>query len=100
MKGKEAVHDLSWQVSQPWACMLWWLQVSVSGQGLVFVVRHQGWSPLQRAGLATYVAFISAQVRTCFLSHRVVMLSIAVCAPPQRHCVQLCISQDWSRILL
>jgi H+-transporting ATPase len=37
-------------------------QVSVSGQALVFVVRHQGWSLVQRAGLATYFAFFAAQL--------------------------------------
>ncbi len=40
---------------------LLYIQVSVSGQALVFVVRHQGWSIIQRAGTLTYVAFALAQ---------------------------------------
>lgn len=39
------------------------LQVSVSGQALVFVVRTSGWSITSRAGLLTYVAFFAAQAR-------------------------------------
>ncbi len=42
-------------------CLLF-TQVSVSGQALVFVVRHQGWSVIQRAGSLTYVAFLAAQL--------------------------------------
>ncbi len=38
------------------------LQVSISGQALVFVVRTSGWSIISRAGLYTYVAFFAAQV--------------------------------------
>jgi H+-transporting ATPase len=37
-------------------------QVSISGQALVFVVRHQGWSLIQRAGVMTYLAFLLAQI--------------------------------------
>lgn len=37
-------------------------QVSISGQALVFVVRTQKWSILAPAGVATYLAFIMAQV--------------------------------------
>ena len=40
------------------------LQVSISGQALVFVVRTERWSFLSRAGLLTYIAFFAAQVRT------------------------------------
>lgn len=48
--------------------MLSWclmLQVSISGQALVFVVRTSGWSIISRAGLLTYVAFFAAQVTSC-----------------------------------
>jgi len=38
-----------------------YLQVSVSGQALVFVVRTMGFSWLSRAGLWTYIAFLGAQ---------------------------------------
>lgn len=38
------------------------LQVSISGQALVFVVRTQGYSLFSRAGLLTYIAFSLAQV--------------------------------------
>lgn len=41
---------------------LLYVQVSVSGQALVFIVRHQGWSLMQRAGSATYLAFALAQL--------------------------------------
>lgn len=41
---------------------LLYIQVSVSGQALVFVVRHQGWSLIQKAGTATYLAFFLAQL--------------------------------------
>ena len=41
------------------------LQVSISGQALVFVVRTSGWSIISRAGLLTYVAFFAAQVTSC-----------------------------------
>jgi len=41
---------------------LLYLQVSVSGQALVFVVRTERWSFLSRAGLLTYGAFLVAQV--------------------------------------
>ncbi len=45
---------------------LLYIQVSVSGQALVFVVRHQGWSIIQRAGTLTYAAFFLAQLgATC-----------------------------------
>jgi hypothetical protein len=40
-----------------------YLQVSVSGQALVFVVRTVNHSLLSRAGGLTYVAFLVAQVR-------------------------------------
>ncbi len=43
-----------------------WNQVSISGQALVFVVRTQDWSVTSRAGTATYLAFLLAQV--CFIS--------------------------------
>lgn len=39
------------------------LQVSVSGQAVVFVVRTMSWSLASRAGLWTYIAFFLAQVR-------------------------------------
>lgn len=42
---------------------LLYVQVSVSGQALVFVVRNQGYSLFQRAGSLTYAAFFMAQVR-------------------------------------
>lgn len=42
---------------------LLYVQVSVSGQALVFVVRNQGYSLFQRAGSLTYAAFFLAQVR-------------------------------------
>ncbi len=38
------------------------LQVSISGQALVFVVRTSNWSLISRAGMLTYVAFFAAQV--------------------------------------
>ena len=38
-------------------------QVSISGQALVFVVRTQAWSVTSLAGIATYIAFLLAQVR-------------------------------------
>ncbi|KAJ9508211.1 hypothetical protein QJQ45_021608 [Haematococcus lacustris] len=41
---------------------LLYVQISVSGQALVFVVRHQGWSLIQRAGSLTYIAFVLAQL--------------------------------------
>ncbi|KAL6757306.1 hypothetical protein V8C86DRAFT_2626506 [Haematococcus lacustris] len=41
---------------------LLYVQISVSGQALVFVVRHQGWSLIQRAGALTYIAFVLAQL--------------------------------------
>ncbi|KDD77131.1 hypothetical protein H632_c12p1 [Helicosporidium sp. ATCC 50920] len=41
---------------------LLYLQVSVSGQALVFVVRCVGFSLMQRAGTLTYLAFFGAQV--------------------------------------
>ncbi|MEW5300835.1 MAG: hypothetical protein WDW36_003735 [Sanguina aurantia] len=40
---------------------LLYVQVSVSGQALVFVVRNQGYSLFQRAGSLTYAAFFLAQ---------------------------------------
>ena len=39
------------------------MQVSISGQALVFVVRTQGYSLFSRAGLWTYIAFFGAQAR-------------------------------------
>eukprot|EP00195_Chlamydomonas_chlamydogama_P015211 CAMPEP_0202890410 /NCGR_PEP_ID=MMETSP1392-20130828/817_1 /ASSEMBLY_ACC=CAM_ASM_000868 /TAXON_ID=225041 /ORGANISM="Chlamydomonas chlamydogama, Strain SAG 11-48b" /LENGTH=1114 /DNA_ID=CAMNT_0049573971 /DNA_START=250 /DNA_END=3594 /DNA_ORIENTATION=+ len=36
--------------------------VSVSGQALVFVVRNQNWSVIEKAGGWTYVAFVLAQI--------------------------------------
>ena len=53
------------------------LQVSISGQALVFVVRTSGWSLISRAGMLTYVAFFIAQVssfKTCDLYSRNVSL--------------------------
>ena len=44
------------------------LQVSVSGQALVFVVRCVGWSWRSRAGALTYAAFFFAQVLLAGLS--------------------------------
>ena len=41
------------------------LQVSISGQALVFVVRTSNWSLISRAGMLTYVAFFAAQVSAC-----------------------------------
>jgi H+-transporting ATPase len=41
---------------------LLYTQVSISGQALVFVVRTKGWSLTQRAGMATYIAFVLAQL--------------------------------------
>ena len=38
------------------------VQVSISGQALVFVVRTESWSFMSRAGNLTYVAFFVAQV--------------------------------------
>ena len=38
------------------------LQVSVSGQAVVFIVRTMSWSVTARAGLWTYIAFFLAQV--------------------------------------
>ena len=45
-----------------------YLQVSISGQALVFVVRCIGHSLLSRAGLFTYVAFIVAQICATLIS--------------------------------
>lgn len=44
------------------------LQVSASGQALVFVVRTMMWSPLARAGTATYIAFAGAQFASTMIS--------------------------------
>lgn len=41
---------------------LLYAQVSISGQGLVFVVRTVKYSVFQRAGLYTYIAFFCAQI--------------------------------------
>ena len=41
---------------------LLYLQVSISGQALVFVVRCVGYSLINRAGAMTYIAFFGAQV--------------------------------------
>jgi H+-transporting ATPase len=41
---------------------LLYVQVSISGQALVFVVRTVEWSLASRAGMLTYVAFFAAQV--------------------------------------
>lgn len=40
---------------------LLYVQISVSGQALVFVVRNQGYSLFERAGALTYIAFFLAQ---------------------------------------
>ena len=47
-----------------WKKNLWCrcLQVSISGQALVFVVRTSNWSIISRAGMYTYIAFFAAQV--------------------------------------
>ncbi len=42
------------------------VQVSISGQALVFVVRDQRWSLMTRAGAWTYGAFFAAQARRIF----------------------------------
>ncbi|RMZ54903.1 hypothetical protein APUTEX25_000420 [Auxenochlorella protothecoides] len=47
---------------------LLYLQVSVSGQALVFVVRCVEYSLLSRAGLLTYVAFFVAQVASTLIA--------------------------------
>ena len=39
------------------------VQVSFSGQAVVFVVRTIKWSPLAVAGRLTYIAFFAAQAR-------------------------------------
>ena len=44
-------------------CFWCLVQVSISGQALVFVVRTSQWSIISRAGLYTYIAFFAAQVR-------------------------------------
>ena len=49
---------ICWLLQGPFAA----LQVSISGQGLVFVVRTVKYSIFQRAGLYTYIAFFCAQV--------------------------------------
>uniref|UniRef100_A0A7S0S4X3 P-type H(+)-exporting transporter n=1 Tax=Chlamydomonas leiostraca TaxID=1034604 RepID=A0A7S0S4X3_9CHLO len=41
---------------------LLYTQVSISGQALVFVVRTRDWSLANRAGTATYIAFLLAQI--------------------------------------
>ena len=41
---------------------LLYTQVSISGQALVFVVRNQGYSLMERAGGLTYIAFFGAQI--------------------------------------
>jgi hypothetical protein len=51
-----------------WGSVAWWVQVSISGQALVFVVRTLGWSFTARAGLITYVAFILAQFCSTMLA--------------------------------
>ena len=38
------------------------LQVSISGQAVVFIVRTMSWSLMARAGAWTYIAFFLAQV--------------------------------------
>ena len=43
-------------------CLWRLVQVSISGQALVFVVRTSSWSIMSRAGLYTYIAFFAAQV--------------------------------------
>jgi hypothetical protein len=47
------------------------VQVSISGQALVFVVRTTGYSLLSAAGGLTYLAFFLAQVNTHELLHDV-----------------------------
>lgn len=42
------------------------LQVSISGQALVFVVRTISWSFMSRAGSLTYIAFFGAQARPLY----------------------------------
>lgn len=49
------------------------MQVSISGQAVVFVVRATGWSLTSRAGVLTYAAFFGAQV--CLL------VAISCCCP-------------------
>lgn len=44
--------------AHPWSV----LQVSISGQAVVFVVRTLSWSPTAVAGKLTYIAFVLAQV--------------------------------------
>lgn len=53
-----------------------YLQVSVSGQAVVFVVRTMSWSLASRAGLWTYIAFFLAQVRpqSNFVIHHTCLL--------------------------
>ena len=41
------------------------LQVSISGQAVVFVVRTMSYSLIARAGAWTYIAFFLAQVMRC-----------------------------------
>lgn len=48
----------------------------MSGQALVFVVRNQGYSLFSRAGTATYLAFLLAQVRLGAGAGLTVLLSL------------------------
>ena len=79
--------------TQPSCC----LQVSVSGQALVFVVRTSGWSITSRAGLFTYIAFFAAQAslwvsRLCLVSAR----SAPACCMQRRKQVQLRKLAGWA----
>ena len=69
----DEVHVPSWPLHHAWPGLLSLtscppglahMQVSISGQALVFVVRTQGYSIVNKAGGLTYAAFILAQVLT------------------------------------
>ena len=68
------------------------MQVSVSGQAVVFVVRTLKWSLASRAGLWTYIAFFLAQVSItllAFLTARTQLFDFfhRTCLPASAHLV-------------
>lgn len=66
------------------------MQVSISGQALVFVVRTQRWSLMDRAGTAIYIAFACAQVG-CAACCTLVILPRHLLGCIQRHgCCPCC----------
>lgn len=62
------------------------LQVSISGQAVVFVVRTLQWSPIAVAGRLTYIAFVLAQVHT----HYCPPPKLSILSPVVRHRIKNC----------